>query len=416
LFVAIVRPFKGLRPVPDKAAEVASPPYDVLSADEARELARHNPNSFLRINKAELEFEAGADPYSEQVYRRGKDNLNRLYNDGIMIRDDKPAFYIYRITMNNRSQTGLAALTSVDEYDRGVIKRHEHTRPEKVKDRANHITYLEAQVGPVFTTYKYDAGVDAIFKKITSDPPTTDFVADDNIRHELWVVDDPQVTNDIELAFKAIPDLYIADGHHRSASASEVCRRYREKKADFSGEENFNYYLNVLFPDKELNILPYNRVIRDTGGMTVDQILEKASEKFEVASHEGEVNPREPHQFGLYGDGKWYLLTTRPGTFDEASPTRSIDASILGDNLISPILGIDNPKTDKRIDFVGGIRGTKELVRLVDSGEYKLAFSLHATTIEQLINVADAGEVMPPKSTWFEPKLRSGMVVNLLTD
>jgi uncharacterized protein (DUF1015 family) len=414
--VAIVRPFRGLRPIPEKAAEVASPPYDVLSTREAREMAQSNPNSFLRVNKAELEFDENVDQYSEQVYKRGKDNLMRLYNEGIMIRDEKPSFYIYRLTMNNRSQTGLAALSSVDEYDQGKIKRHEHTRPEKVRDRANHIAYLEAQVGPVLTAFKRNLRVERIFKKITSAAAVTDFVADDGVRHEFWVVDDRQTIDEIVAAFAEIPELYIADGHHRSASASEVCRMYREKNPGYSGQEPFNYYLNVIFPDNELNILPYNRVVNDLGGLTVGDILGRAAEKFDISPQDNEVNPVQPHQFGLYADKRWHLLTSKPSSFDHNSPTRSIDAAILGDNFISPILGIDNPKTDKRIDFVGGIRGNRELVRLVDSGEYKMAFSLYPTTIEQLINVADAGEVMPPKSTWFEPKLRSGMVVNLLTD
>jgi uncharacterized protein (DUF1015 family) len=414
--LAIVRPFRALRPLPEKAAEVASPPYDVLSTEEARKMARRNPNSFLRVNKAELEFEEGTDFYGEKVYKRGKENLMRLWKDGVMIRDETPSFYIYRITMNNRSQTGLAALTSVDDYDQGVIKKHEHTRPEKVEDRANHIKYLMAQVGPVFSTFKCYARIDAILGKITTEPAETDFVADDGIRHELWVVDDKQLIYDIITAFADIPHLYIADGHHRSASASEVCRQYRERHPNFSGEESINFYLNVLFPDSELNILPYNRVIKDLGGLSVEEVLEKASEKFEVTPHEGEVNPGTPHHFGLYCNRQWYLLSAKPGSFDKSSPTQSIDASILGNNLISPILSIDNPKTDKRINFVGGVRGTSELVRLVDSGDYEMAFSLHATTIQQLIDVADAGEVMPPKSTWFEPKLRSGMVVNLLTD
>jgi len=379
-------------------------------------MALTNPNSFLRVNKAELEFDEGTDPYAEEVYQRGKDNLTRLQKDGIMVRDEKPSFYLYRLTMNNKSQTGLVALNSVDEYDRGIIKKHEHTRPEKVKDRANHISFLEAQVGPVFTTFKFNSEVDTIFKRITATAPVTDFVADDKVRHELWVVDDPKTIDEIVAAFAKIPELYIADGHHRSASASEVCRRYRENNPGYTGEEPFNFYLNVLFPDRELNILPYNRVIKDLGGMSLDQLLEKASGKFDTVPNNGEVLPNQPHQFGLYCDKKWYQLQAKSGSFDASSPTGSIDAAILGDNFISPLLGIDNPKTDKRIDFVGGIRGNKELVRLVDSGEYKLAFSLYATTIGQLLKVADAGEVMPPKSTWFEPKLRSGMVVNLLTD
>ncbi len=414
--MAIVRPFKGLRPKPEYAKEVASPPYDVLTAKEARAMAQSNPNSFLRVNKAELEFDDNIDQYSEQVYRRGKDNLMRLYDSGIMIRDEKPCFYLYRLTMNGKSQTGLAALASVDEYDQGKIKKHEHTRPNKVKDRANHISYLGAQVGPVFTTFKHSADADAIFKRITATPPAVDFVADDGIRHEFWVVDADADIDAIRGVFAAMPAIYIADGHHRSASASEICRRYREKNPNYTGEEPFNFFLMVCFPDSELNILPYNRVVKDLNGLTATDFLGRVSDKFSVSSSEKEIAPQKPHLFGAYCEKKWYALEAIPGSFDEASPTHSIDAAILGDNLIAPVLGITDPKTDDRIDFVGGIRGNKELVKLVDSGDYAIAFSLYPTSIQQLINVADAGEVMPPKSTWFEPKLRSGMVVNLLTD
>ncbi len=414
--MAIVRPFRGLRPTPEMAGQVAAPPYDVLNAQEARALAQGNPYTFLRVNKAELEFDSGVDPYSEQVYRRAKDNLQRLRDQGIMIRDPRPSFYIYRLIMNNRSQTGLLALASVDEYNQGKIKKHEHTRPEKVVDRGKHMAYLEAQVGLVFTIFRYETAIDAIFKKITAAPATSDFVAHDDVQHQLWLVDDPQIVAAITEAFGRLPEIYIADGHHRSAAAAEICRQYREKNPDFTGQEPFNFFLTVIFPDSELYIMPYNRVVKDLNGMTIEQLLDKASAKFDVAVHQGEVNPQKPHQFGIYCAKKWYLLTAKPGVVDESSPTLSIDASVLADNFIAPLLGITNPKTDKRIDFVGGIRGTKELVRLVDSGQFAIAFSLYPTSIPQLLRVADAGEVMPPKSTWFEPKLRSGMVVNLLTD
>jgi len=415
LLVAIVRPFRGLRPRPDLAREVSCPPYDVLSTQEARVMAQTNPISFLRIDKAELEFDDSVNPYSEEVYRRGKDNLQRLWDQGVLIRDEKPCFYLYRLTMDGRSQTGLMALTSVDEYDRGIIKKHEHTRPEKVSDRANHIAYLEAQVGVVFTTFKFDGTIATLFAQITITKPEVDYNADDGVRHELWIVRDQDLIGKITSAFAALKELYIADGHHRSAAASEVCRRYRRQFPDFTGQEPWNYFLNVLFPDSELRILPYNRVIKDLNGLSPDQLLQKTMDRFTVERQNGEVQPTAPHQFGLYCNRTWYRLSSKSGSFDPSSPTRSIDASILADNLIAPLLGITNPKTDKRIEFVGGIRGTKELVRLVDSGAFKLAFSLYPTSIEQLLRVADAGEVMPPKSTWFEPKLRSGVVVNLLT-
>lgn len=412
--MSIVKPFRGLRPKPEYAKEIASPPYDVLNAQEARKLVEKNPNSFLRVNKAELEFDDSVNSYAEEVYQRGKDNLQRLSDLGLMARDEEPCFYIYQITMEGKIQTGLVALTSVEEYDNGLIKKHEHTRPEKVNDRANHIEFLGAQVGPVFSTYRYDKNIHKIFKQITVKNPIIDFIADDGVRHEFWVIsEDPEIRK-IEEAFAALPYLYIADGHHRSQSASEVCRRAKEKNPKHTGKENYNYFLNVLFSDQELNILPYNRVVVDLNDLTLDTILDMAADKFQISQQSSEITPTELHTFGIYCAGKWYLLKTKDSTFDPTDPTGSIGAAILGKNFIDPILGISDPKTDKRINFVGGIRGTQELEKLVDSGKYKIAFSLFPTSIKQLLDVADAGKVMPPKSTWFEPKLRSGMVVNLL--
>jgi len=414
--VALVRPFRGLRPQPEFASKVASPPYDVLSTDEARSMAENNPLSFLRVNKPELEFGSGVSPYSEEVYSRGKENLLKLYHDGTMIRDDQPCFYIYRMTWRGKSQVGLVALGSVDEYDRGIIKKHEHTRPEKVNDRANHIEFLQAQVGPVFITYKQRQSVADVFARIISRAPEVDFTADDDVRHELWVVADPIRVKSLQEAFESVPELYIADGHHRSQAASEVSRRFREANPGSSASDGHNFFLGVIFPDDELQILAYNRAVKDLGNLSIEQLIEKTSGSFEITKSNKPVEPGSPHEFGMYCEGGWYKLVSKVDSYDEKSATGSIDAAILGDNLIAPILGIENPKTDKRIDFVGGIRGTQELVRLVDSGEYKLAFSLYPTSIEQLLKVADACEIMPPKSTWFEPKLRSGMVVNLLTD
>ncbi len=414
--MSVVKPFRGLRPKPEFAQEIASPPYDVLNTQEARKIAKNNPDSFLRVNKAELEFDDTVNPYSERVYQRGKDNLTKLVDNGLMVRDSKLCFYLYRLTMNEQSQTGLVALTSVDEYDAGLIKKHEHTRPEKVNDRANHIEFLKAQVGPVFSTFRKDEMITEIFLKITSGPSTIDFVADDDVRHEFWVVADDNLIKEIVNAFARLPHLYIADGHHRSQSASEVCRRFRKKYPDFTRDEPFNYFLNVMFPDSELNILAYNRVVKDLNELSLSELLQKVSETFVVEPNENEITPAEPHTFGMYCEGQWFLLISKDGTFDSDDPTGSIDVAILGKNLVAPILGISDPKTDKRINFVGGIRGTRELVRLVDSNEYKLAFSLYPTSIQQLLNVADAGKVMPPKSTWFEPKLRSGMIINLLTN
>ncbi len=412
--MATVKPFRALRPKPEFAKEVAAPPYDVLSAGEAREIVKHNPNSFLRVNKAELEFDNGADPYSAEVYRRGKENLWDLESRGLMIRDPRPCFYLYRLTMGEVCQTGLVALTSVAEYDKEIIKKHEHTRPEKVSDRANHIACLNAQVGPVFLTYRASAQINEIFAELTGTNPEIDFTADDGVRHEFWVIESADSLDEIQAAFGKIPHLYIADGHHRSEAASEVCRRKRIANPRHNGSESYNYFLTVIFPDAELKILPYNRVVRDLNGLSARDLLDRAGEWFEVESLTEALAPEIPRTFGIYLGGRWFRLTSRDGSFDPDDPTGSIDAAILQSNFIDPLLGIKDPKTDTRIKFIGGIRGTAELEKLVDSGEFAIAFSLCPTTISQLLEVADAGQVMPPKSTWFEPKLRSGMAVYIL--
>jgi uncharacterized protein (DUF1015 family) len=379
-------------------------------------MARGNPYSFLRINKTRLEFDDSVSPYSDEVYQRGRDNLSKLIADSIMVRDPEDSLYLYRLTWQSVSQTGLVTLTSVEEYDRGLIKKHEHTSLDTMNDRANHISVLGAQAGPVFSTFKATARITTLLSDIASTKPELDFEADDHVRHELWVINSPETLSELVAAFDELGELYIADGHHRSAAASEVCRRNRERLGNVTGREPFNFFLNVLFPDNQLRILPYNRVVRDLQGMTPEQLLEKAVRKFAITESDGEVVPDAPRTFGVYVDGRWYRMTSRAGSFPESSPTESIDASILANNFLDPVLGIKDSCADKRISFVGGIRGNAELVKLVDSGEYAIAFSLFATTVDQLLRVADAGEVMPPKSTWFEPKLRSGMVVNLLTN
>jgi uncharacterized protein (DUF1015 family) len=414
--MAVIRPFRGLRPQSELAKKVASPPYDVLNTREAREMARDNPISFLHVNKSEIDFDDTVNPYSREVYLRGKQNLRHLIDKGVMLRDPNPCLYLYRLTWRGRSQAGLVALTSVAEYDAGKIKKHEHTRPEKVSDRADHITHLEAQVGPVFTAFRRAATIEKLFATVGSVPPEINFEADDSVRHELWVISNPTTIDSIVAAFARLDCMYIADGHHRSQSASEVCRRFKAKNPGHTGQEPYNYFLNVLFPDNELRILPYNRVVKDLNGQTLEQVFQRAGQFFDIASVNAAVEPEEAHVFGVYCQGKWYRMESRPGSFDAGHPTKSIDASILAGNLLAPQFGITDPKTDKRIDFVGGIRGTAELVKLVDSGEYKIAFSMYPTSIAQLLKVADVGEVMPPKSTWFEPKLRDGMVVNLLSD
>lgn len=412
--MSIIRPFRGLRPQPDKAVRVAAPPYDVLSSDEARELVKENQDSFLRVNKSEVDFPPEESIYGEKVYQKGKENLNRLISEKIMIRDESPCFYLYRLTMNNKSQTGIVALTSVDEYDRGLIKKHEHTRPVKVNDRADHIMTLEAQVGPVFSIFRNNPELKTLFKNLTAGTPDVDFTADDNVRHELWVINEPAEIDKLVAGFASLPALYIADGHHRSEAASEVCRRMKEKNEKHTGEELYNYFLNVIFPDDELYIMSYNRVVSEMDGLSIEDLIEKAGDKFEIEKSDSPINPESSHIIGVYADHQWYKFKIKPGTYDADDPTESIDSAILTKNFLAPHLGIENLRTDDRIDFVGGIRGIKELIKLVDSDKYKLAFALYPVSVEQLLAVADANQVMPPKSTWFEPKLRSGMVVNLL--
>ena len=413
--MAVIRPFRGLRPTRERAGRIASPPYDVLSSDEARELVRDNPDSFLRVNKPEVDFPPGADLYSDQVYQRGKENFDRLVNEGLMVRDGTPCFYLYRLTWSGQSQTGLVALASVEEYDQGKIKKHEFTRPEKVNDRANHILKLNAQVGPVLSIFRHNSEISTLFTGLTAPQPEVDFTAE-GVRHELWVVDKPEDIAALEAAFAMLPYLYIADGHHRSQSASEVCRRKKEANPDHTGKELYNFFLNVLFDDQELRILPYNRVVADLNGLNCEQLLGKAADKFDILEADNDAAPCRPLQFGVYCEKKWFTFEAKNGSFDRNHAARSLDSAILTANILDPILGITDIRTDQRIDFVGGIRGTEELMRLVDSGKYEIAFSLYPVSVEQLLKVADAGEVMPPKSTWFEPKLRSGMVVNSLEE
>ncbi|MDH4158192.1 MAG: DUF1015 family protein [candidate division Zixibacteria bacterium] len=413
--MAVIRPFRALRPRPELAGAIAAPPYDVLSSDEARELVRGNPDSFLRVNKPEIDFPRGTDVYSDQVYQRGKENFDRLVNEGLMVRDGTPCFYVYRLTWSGQSQTGLVALTSVEEYEQGKIKKHEFTRPEKVNDRANHILKLNAQVGPVLSIFRHSPEISALLTGLTAPPPHLDFAAD-NVRHELWVADKPEDIATLEAAFARLPHLYIADGHHRSQSAWEVCRRKKEGNPHHTGKELYNFFLNALFDEKELRILPYNRVVADLNGLECEAFVRRAADKFHVLEADNDPAPRKPLEFGVYCEKKWYRFEAREGSFDRNNAARSLDSAILTANILDPILGITDIRTDQRIDFVGGIRGTRELVRLVDSGEYKIAFSLYPVSVEQLLKVADAGEIMPPKSTWFEPKLRSGMVVNSLEE
>lgn len=410
--MAVIRPFCGYRPRPDIVAKVASPPYDVLSSDEARAAAEGNPLSFLHVVKAEIDLDASVDVHSEQVYREGARNLRKLIADGSLIRDETPCFYVYQQRMGGHVQAGVVAGASVDEYQNGLIKKHEHTRPDKETDRARHIEILGANAGPVFLTYRASQAVDSVVERVREGEPQYDFVAEDGVAHTLWVVSDGDTINALEHAFAEIPCLYVADGHHRSAAASRVREIKKGENPGHTGREQYNFFLTVIFAHDQMQILDYNRVVKDLGSLTEEQFLEKVVERFAVAPAE-EPRPTEKGTFGMYLGGKWYRLEAKPGSFPAADPVASLDVALLQNNLLAPVLGIADPRTDARIDFVGGIRGLAELERRCAGGA-AVAFALYPTGIEELMAIADAGKVMPPKSTWFEPKLRSGIVVKML--
>jgi uncharacterized protein (DUF1015 family) len=412
--MAKLKPFRAWRPRPDVCVQVASPPYDVLSSAEARQMAAENPLSFLHVVKPEIDLEPGTDVYAPEVYATGTANLRRLVDDGVLVREENPALYLYRQRMGDHVQTVVAG-ASVDEYEADLIKKHEHTRPVKEDDRTRHIDALDANTGPVFLTYKARPEVDALVERLTAVDPAYDFVAADGIQHVLWVVDDPGDRDELIDAFARVPELYVADGHHRSAAGTRIRALRRDANPGHTGEEAYNYFLSVIFPDDQMMILDYNRVVRDLKELEVDAFVAAVGERFDVQPVD-DGRPARKRCFGMYVGGQWYRLTAKEDSFPGDDPVRSLDVAILQDNLLAPVLGIGDPRSDERVDFVGGIRGLAELERKVDSGEWAVAFALHPTSIDQLFAVADAGLVMPPKSTWFEPKLRSGLIVRPLSD
>jgi uncharacterized protein (DUF1015 family) len=412
--MAVIQPFRGVRPRPDVVAQVASPPYDVLSSDEARAAAKGNPLSFLHVVKAEIDLDASVDVHSEEVYQKGAENLQRLVADGALIRDDTPCFYVYQQQMGDHVQTGVVLGASVEEYQQDLIKKHEFTRPDKEKDRAHHVEVLGANTGPVFLTYIATDEVNALVERVRGGAPAYDFVAEDGIGHRFWVISDEVEVAALREAFAAIPCLYVADGHHRSAAASRVRDLRKEQNPNHTGDEPYNYFLAVVFPHDQLKILDYNRVVKDLAGLSNETFLAQVEESFEVSRTDA-PKPGAKGQFGMYLGGAWYRLTAKPGSFDDADPVGRLDVAILQTNLLARVLGIQDPRTDARIDFVGGIRGLPELERRC-AEDAVVAFALYPTAIEELMSIADAGEVMPPKSTWFEPKLRSGMVVKMLEE
>lgn len=414
--MAIVRPFRAIRPQPEVAGQVAALPYDVMNSDEARQMVKGNPYSFLHVDKAEIDMDPAIDLYDTRVYEKARDNLNQMIEKGVFLQDATPCLYVYKQVMNGRAQIGIVACASIDEYRNNTIKKHELTRADKEQDRVNHVDYCDANTGPIFLTYRADREINALVEKAMTQTPVYDFVSEDGIGHTVWVMDGEDTIAKIAARFDTIPNLYIADGHHRSASAVRVGMKRREEKPDFDGTEEFNFFLSVLFPDEQLYIMDYNRLVKDLNGNTEAEFLQKVAEGFTVVPYENEgvLKPENKHTFGMYLSCKWYLLTAKDGSFDATDPVARLDVSILQNNLLHPILGIGDPRTDKRIDFVGGIRGLQTLADRVDSGEMTVAFSMYPTTMEDLMDIADAGAIMPPKSTWFEPKLRSGLFIHKL--
>lgn len=411
-----VRSFKGIRPPNNKLAEqVASFPYDVINSDEARELAKGNPNSYLHVVKPEIDLPKDIDLYNDKVYAKGKENFQKFLNDKVLIQDEKKYMYIYKQRMNNHDQYGLVACVSADEYNNDIIKKHEHTRKAKEDDRTRHVVELNAHADPVFLTYKDQSTIDNMIATfVKNNKPEYDFVKEDGIGHTFWVIKDESLIKKFESEFKTVNYLYVADGHHRSASAARAQTEKRKFDKNPSNEKEYNYFLAVIFPAKQLKIMDYNRLLLTMNGMSDEVFMKKMQEKFEIIGENTDPSPKHAREYGMYFKNKWYQIRAKAGTFPANDPVESLDCSILQNNLLRPLFGIDDPRTSNDIDFIGGIRGHKELERRVNNGEGKVAFKLFPTSINELMNVADAGTVMPPKSTWFEPKLRSGLIVHLL--
>ena len=415
--MATVKPFKGIRPAKEMAEKVASFPYDVVNSEEAREIAKGNPYSFLHVVKPEIDLAPDVDHYDASVYAKGKENLDRLISDGVLIQDGNPCMYVYQQKMGDHVQVGLVAGSSVTDYENDIIKKHEHTREVKEKDRIRHVDTLNANTGPVFLTYKHLDEIDSLINEFKDNKEADyDFVSEDGIGHTFWVLDDEALIERLESYFGQIDYLYVADGHHRSASAAIVGKQRKEKNPNHRGNEEYNYFLSVLFPDNQLKILDYNRVVKDLNGLSEDDLISEISKKFEINKSDSSVLPANKREMGMYLSGQWYSLKAIQGTWEDSDPVNRLDVAILYNNLLKPILNIGDLRKDERIDFVGGIRGLGELEKRVNSGEMAVAFSLFPTSIEDLMAIADSGDVMPPKSTWFEPKLRSGLIIHLLDD
>jgi len=413
--MATLKSFKGIRPVVDKAAQIASRPYDVLNRAEAKKEADGNPLSFLHVIKPEIDLPDTMDEHDPEVYQKGSNNFRKMIADGVFITDDSDQLYVYAQTMNGRTQYGIVGCASVDDYMNNVIRKHELTRPDKEEDRKNHIRVSNVNYEPVFFAYPAVPEIDEIVSKIIAVSAEYDFITDDGIGHQLWVINDEAVISRIIELFAAIPNTYVADGHHRTAAAALVGDERRKANPNHTGDEEYNYFLAVHFPDNQLKIFDYNRVVKDLNGLTETVFLKELEKGFDVDCKGTEVyHAASLHQFSMYLGGKWYALTARPGTYNDDDPIGCLDVTVLSDLVLTPILNITDLRNSKRIDFVGGIRGLGELKRRVDSGEMAVAFALYPVSMKQLIDIADTGNIMPPKTTWFEPKLRSGLVVHSL--
>lgn len=418
--MATIRPFKGIRPVRELASKIAALPYDVMNSDEARKMVANNPYSFLHVDRAEVDLDPSIDVHDKRVYEKARENLDKMIDNGEYIQDEIPCLYIYRQIMNGRSQTGIVFCASIDDYLNNVIKKHEFTRADKELDRINHVDYCDANTGPIFLTYKEDQIaseiIEAWIENESKRKPTYNFTAEDGITHIVWVIDNDIIINELIDLFKEVDCLYIADGHHRSASAVKVGLKRRKEHPNYTGDEEFNYFLAVAFPDNDLMVMDYNRVVKDLNGMTKEEFLKKLEKDFIVTKsrNNAPVKPSKKHTFGMDIENDWYLLEAKEGTFDAEDPINQLDVAILQNNILTPILGIEDVRTSDRIDFIGGIRGIKELEKRVNT-DMKIAFSMYPTDVHDIMDVADIGEVMPPKSTWFEPKLRSGLFIHKLT-
>lgn len=414
--MAIVKPFKGVRPPKDLVEQVASRPYDVLNSEEARTEAEGNEKSLYHIIKPEIDFPVGKNEHDEDVYLKAVENFKKFQEKGWLVQDSKEKYYVYAQTMNGKTQYGLCVCAYVDDYMTGKIKKHELTRRDKEEDRMKHVRVNNANIEPVFFAYKHNDELDAIVAKVCAGKPEYDFIAPDGFGHTFWVIDDDATIKRITEIFATIPNMYIADGHHRSAAAALVGDEKRRQNPNHKGDEEYNYFLAVCFPDNQLNIIDYNRVVKDLNGLTDEEFLSKLAENFIVEEKGTEIyKPAKLHNFSLYLGGKWYSLTAKPGTYNDSDPIGVLDVTVSSNLILDKILGIKDLRSDKRIDFVGGIRGLGELKKRVDSGEMKVALALYPVTMQQIIDIADSGNIMPPKTTWFEPKLRSGLVIHKLS-